>query len=316
MKKLLKGIGWLLLSLFVLLNVMAAFHAYKFTHFYPPNQVVITPPEKMSFLQKTSAILFGIDFPSKPTADSFHIAHQTFVINTTDGQKLEGWYAKKDTAKGTVILFHGHAGNKDGVIREAMAFYQLGYAVCMVDFRAHGNSSGNVCTIGYNEAADVKATVDFVKAKGEKKIILWGVSMGAASILKAMEDYKDIQPSKIIIEMSFGSLNDAVKGRLRMMQLPQQPLSTLLTFWGGLEQGFWAFNHKPYEYARQVHTPVLLQWGRIDKRVSEAETIAIYQNLASSQKKLVIYEKSGHESLLKNESEKWMETVTGFLNEK
>ena len=197
-----------------------------------------------------------------------------------------------------------------------MAFYQLGYAVCMVDFRAHGNSSGNVCTIGYNEAADVKATVDFVKAKGEKNIVLWGVSLGAATILKAMADYKDIQPSKIIIEMSFGSLNDAVKGRLRMMQLPQQSLSTLLTFWGGLEQGFWAFNYKPYVYAKQVHTPVLLQWGHIDKRVSETETNAIFQNLASTQKKLVIYEKSGHESLLKNEPEKWLETVTGFLNEK
>ena len=131
-----------------------------------------------------------------------------------------------------------------------------------------------------------------------------------------MADDKDIQPEKIILQMPFGSLTDAVNGRLRIMKLPQQPMGTLLTFWGGLEHGFWAFNYKPFVYARQVHTPVLLQWGRKDPRVSEAETNAIFTNLASANKKLVIYEQSGHEDLLKSEPEKWIKTVTDFLNEK
>lgn len=70
-----------------------------------------------------------------------------------------------------------------------------------------------------------------------------------------------MQPSKIILEMPFGSLNNAVKGRVRTMGLPEQPISTLLCFWGGAEQGFWAFNHNPYEYAQKITCPTLLQWG-------------------------------------------------------
>ena len=270
----------------------------------------------MTGLEKASAILFGVDFPRSPVVDSYPLPHETFHLQTSDGYTLEGWYAPHDSAKGTVILFHGHAGNRAGVALESFAFLGLGYNVCLVDFRAHGNSSGNTCTIGYNEAADVKATYDFVKEKGEKNIVLWGVSLGAATIIKAMADYKDIQPSKIILQMSFGSLADAVNGRLRMMGLPQQPLSTLLTFWGGMEQGFWGFGFKPYLYAKAITTPVLYQWGQSDQRVTQAETEAIYANLASPRKKLVIYENCGHESLLKAQPEKWTAEVYNFLKDK
>ena len=59
--------------------------------------------------------------------------------------------------------------------------------------------------------------------------------------------------------MPFGSLPDAVKGRVKIMGLPQEPISTLLTFWGGVQNGFWAFNLKPSEYAKKIKCPVLLQ---------------------------------------------------------
>ncbi len=320
MKKILKGIGWLLLFLFALLNMMAAFHAYKFTHFYEPSQVVNTPIDKMTDWQKTSAILFGIHYSKKPISDSpATSALEKYEVKTEDGLTLRGWQIcnkRADTEPKAIILFHGHGGNRGDLSREAEVFEKMGYCVFMTDFRAHGESDGNVCTIGYDEAKDVKAVYEDVKKNFGNKIVLWGVSLGAATILKAMADNKDIQPEKIILQMPFGSLTDAVNGRLRIMQLPQQPMGTLLTFWGGLEHGFWAFNHKPFVYARQVHTPVLLQWGRIDPRVTESETNAIFTNLASASKKLVIYEHSGHEDLLKSEPEKWLKTVSGFLNEK
>ncbi len=112
--------------------------------------------------------------------------------------------------------------------------------------------------------------------------------------------------------MPFGSIADAVVGRIKMMNLPAQPLSTLLTFWGGTIHGFWAFGMKPTEYAKKVKCPVLLQWGKNDPRVSQKETDAIYNNI-TSQKKLVIYENSGHQNLAENEPEKWKENVTAFL---
>lgn len=313
MKKIFKGLAILLITLFILLNIIVAFHAYKFTHFYDKNTAMAKKPELMSGWEETEAILFGVSYSKLPLSN--HPAHrfQKFYTKTMDGIVLEGWYVPQMSSKGTVILFHGHGGNRGSIVTEANDFYNLGYNVCMVDFRAHGDSQGNVCTIGYNESADVKAAYDFVAAKGEKKIILWGISLGAATITKAMTDYNEIHPAKVILEMPFGSLTDAVKGKLRIMHLPLQPLTTLLTFWGAVEQGFWTFNHKPSEYAKNINVPVLLQWGKNDIRVTEAETEEIFHNLHSRQKQLVIYNNSGHQSLATSEPQKWNTAVKSFL---
>jgi esterase/lipase len=227
---------------------------------------------------------------------------------------LESWYAKADSnAKGTILLFHGHGSSKSAIILEATAFHTMGWNVLMTDFRAHGNSEGEVCTIGANESKDIKAVYDYVKATGEKHIVLWGVSLGASTILTAIDHYS-IKPEKVILEMPFGTLMNGVEGRLRIMKLPVQPLSYLLTFWGGVEQGYWAFDFKPQDFATKLICPVLLQWGINDIRVTETETNTIFKNLASHDKIMMKYVHSGHQSLCKNENAKWLSTVGAFLN--
>ncbi len=237
MKKFFKGLAIVLVIIFIFVNVVVAFHAYKFTHFYDKNSVVAKSPAQMSGWDETEAILFGVAYSKVPLSDHPAESYSKFYTTTADGIMLQGWYIPQQQPKGTVILFHGHGGNRASIVTEANNFYKFGYNVCMVDFRAHGDSQGNICTIGYNESADVKAAYDYVAAKGETNIVLWGISLGAATITKAMTDYKDLHPSKVILEMPFGSLTDAVKGKLRIMQLPLQPLTTLLTFWGAVEQG-------------------------------------------------------------------------------
>ena len=50
-----------------------------------------------------------------------------------------------------------------------------------------GGSEGNETTIGYKEAEEVKSCYDYVAGQGEKRIFLFGTSMGAAAILKDNE---------------------------------------------------------------------------------------------------------------------------------
>jgi uncharacterized protein len=312
MKRLLKLFFRSVLFLFVLLNIMAAFHAWKFTHFYDDALLKRPKPEQMGGWEKTKAILFGIRYPKSQNLIQPDTVFTNLSLTTTDGLTLWAWHIKKENARGTVLLFHGHASSKSKVIDEAGAIRKLGYNVLLTDFRAHGNSSGNTCTIGYDEALDVKAAYDYVKTTGEKNIVLWGISLGAATITRAVSEYQ-LEPAKIILEMPFGSLTDAVKGRVRLMHLPEQPTAALLTFWGGTEQGFWGFNHNPADYAKKIHCPVLLQWGRQDPRVTQSETNELFTNLATKQKKWVVYETAAHESLLKKEPVKWKQSVSDFL---
>jgi len=310
MKKIIRAVLKVILVLFILVNIITAFHAYKFTHFYDNGTITIKKNTDKTGWDKTKEICFGINAVKKlnNVADS---GTQTIYLITKDSLKLEGWYVPVNNAVGTVALFHGHGGTKSDVQLEAEEFRKLGYNTFSIDFRAHGNSGGNTTTIGYNEAEDVKLAYDYVQAKGEKNIVLWGISMGASTILKAVNDY-EIKPNKLIIEMPFGSILKAAEGRIKMMHIPAEPLATLITFWGSVEHGFWAFKMKPDEFAKKVNCPVLEQWGRNDPRVSQQETNDIYNNI-TTQKKLVIYENSGHESLCKSEHEKWVTEITSFL---
>jgi uncharacterized protein len=310
MKKFLRRILRIILVLFVLLNIIVIFHAYKFTHFYNPGEIAVKTPQEKTGWDKTKEILFGFS-TVKQQNTAPDTAYTTVYLKTKDSLKLEAWLITVNDAKGTVAMFHGHGSKKSAVLAEAREFNKLGYNTLLLDFRAHGNSEGNTCTIGYKESEDVKLAYDYVKASGEKNILLWGISMGAAAITKSVHDYQ-LTPSKVILEMPFGSLPDAVRGRIKMMHLPAEPLSTLLTFWGGTIRGFWAYNLKPEEYVKDIKCPVLLQWGRLDPRVTEKETNEVYANIAT-QKKLVIYENSGHESLCKKEPQKWVNAVTDFL---
>jgi uncharacterized protein len=311
----------LFVFLFVLLNIIAAFHAYKFTHFYPGLGGKLKKPEQWTFSDKASAILFGVKYPKSENFTHPAGRYDSVQLRTADSILIDGWYIygsrKADTtaasAPGTVLLFHGHGGCKSSHIAEGDFFQQLGYNVLMIDFRAHGNSGGNTCTIGRKEAEEVKLAYDFVKNKGEKNIILWGTSMGAATITSAIENYPELQPQKIILEMPFATLLDAVEGRVRIMGLPEQPVASLLAFWGGAEQGFWAFGYKPGEYAKKIKSPTLLQWGANDNRVKRSEMEQIFNNINLPKKELVVYEKSGHQSLCVNEPDKWKEKITAFL---
>lgn len=300
-----------LLLLLILVNVVAAFHAWKLTHFYGEGDRTKSP-DNLSTTEKISAMALGVKVPKSKTVDSFSIKHETVNLYTQKGAlSIEGWYAKHPKEKGSVALFHGHIASKSAIIPEAEAFYKMGYSVLLLDFRGHGNSSGNYTTIGYKEAEEVKLAYEYLRKQSDKKIILWGISMGAAAITSAFnKDY--IKPDGIILELPYGSLLEAVEGRVKMMDLPPQPLSSLLTFWGGIENGFWAFDLKPKEYAKKINCPTLLQAGKKDGRVSLDEIDAIYTNI-STEKQKVIYETARHQSLLNKEPEKWKETVSAFL---
>jgi alpha-beta hydrolase superfamily lysophospholipase len=270
----------------------------------------------MGFFTKTGVILFGQRYAKSKVVDSLHVPHNGTFVTTEDGLKLAAWdLAHNDTrSKGTILMFHGFGSSRSGIIEEAESFYNLGWNVFMIDFRASGESEGNISSVGYYEVKDVKAAYDHVAATGEKNILMYGVSMGAATITKAMNDYPQLHPSKLILEMPFATMLNAVEGRVRIMNLPGEPFGVLLTFWGGTEMGVWAFSNKPEEYVKKISCPVLLQWGKKDQRVKEDETNEIYHNLASKQKTLVEYENAGHESLCINDHAKWMQSVSAFLD--
>ena len=295
----------------ILINISAAFHAHRITHYYDDVRVRNLSSSSGKFFLRTWRMMVGRKFPKSQIIYYPVVPYDTVQLTTSNKNKIECWWMKADSAVGTVILFHGLSSNKGFALNEAYEFLSMGYNTLLIDFRAHGNSNGVVSTIGKKEAEEVKLAFDFVKNKNEKNITLWGMSMGAVSITRAVSEY-GISPQKIILEMPFEKLQGHIRARARIVGFPKEPFGFLVTFWTGAEQGYWGFGHKTTKYVKSITCPVLLQWGGRDEYVLRKETENIFKNI-SSKKILVEYKEAGHISLLNADAEKWRNAVAEFL---
>jgi uncharacterized protein len=299
------------ISVLIILNIIAAFHAYKFTHFDSGKNNKTKDAHLLSTGEKIKTLLFGISNP-RP-ANRFIPDYNYKTITLQSNKKIECWIIDAESSKGTIILFHGYSGEKSSMLDKAQVFLNLGYSVMLADFMGSGASEGNQTTLGFYESEEVKTAFDYIAAINGKNIILFGTSMGAVAIMKCINDYH-IEPSTVIIECPFGTLLQTVEARFKTMHIPAFPMSNLLVLWGGIENGFNAFSHKPVEYAKQINCPVLVMYGEKDEKVSEDEIQLIYKNINTSRKQLVTFSEAGHENFLKHYHDEWTNSITSFLN--
>ncbi len=297
------------LTVFVLMNVVAYFHAYKFTHFSASEKSATQTPSAMSVGAKLKSLIFGVSNPRPVNKEWPKRFYETFLIQSN--KTIEAWSIRQLHPKGTVILFHGYRSEKSALLRQADVFMSLGYNTLLVDFMGSGGSDGNETTIGYLEAEQVKSCYESLIKQKEKNIYLYGNSMGAVAILKALRDYQ-LNPSGIILECPFGTMRETVYARFKNMGVPPFPMADLLVFWGGAQNGFWGFSHNPDEYAKGINCPTLLMYGAQDDKVSRAEIDRIYDGLAAK-KKLVVFAKAGHEDYLKVDKSLWVKEVGAFV---
>ena len=309
----LRWIGWAILVQFILINICAAFYAYKLSHFY--NEVNQVPFEETNIFSRSWRIFSGPKYARMPVDAKPGFVTEETKITLDNGSVISGWYGKaSDSSLGTVLFFHGIGGNRNTLEDEAGSFIRKNYNVLLMDFRAHGNSEGSTCTIGFREGEEVEKAYSLIRQRGEKNIYLYGTSMGAVAILRSIYKY-DLQPTGIILDMPFNSLQDYLEARARILGFPEQPFAFLTTFWMGVERGFNAYRFSSARYARSVKCPVLMQWGSLDNFVLKQATDEVYSAIGSTKKKLVVYTDAFHESFLRRDPLKWKLEIDRFLQE-
>jgi alpha-beta hydrolase superfamily lysophospholipase len=104
---------------------------------------------------------------------------EDFNIPASDGILLHGWIVRPDRPNGNwVLLFHGVADNRIGVIGQSEFLLRDGYSVVMMDARAHGASEGQIATYGWIERNDTKSIIDALLAQTRRRRTDIQVQMG------------------------------------------------------------------------------------------------------------------------------------------
>ncbi len=299
---------------FVTLNMLAYNHAWSMTNFTSSGGRTIKP-EVLSVWQKAKVLLAGVNVP-RPTghrAPSDLAADcRELKISVSDNITLDAWYCDRDQSTPLVILFHGYSAEKTSLLIEAHELLEMGASVMLVDFRGSGGSSESYTTIGVRESEDVASVVRYAKKNlSHSSTILFGQSMGAVAILKAIQDH-GTQPDAVILEAVFDTMLSTVRNRFHAMGVPSWPSAELLVFWGGRQWGFNGFRHNPVDYATSVKCPALFMHGHDDPRATLDEGHRVFDAVPGV-KEFVLFDDSGHESYCAAHPGEWRNAVEKMI---
>ena len=117
--------------------------------------------------------------------------HEDVFTPGLDGARLHARLYRVSNAHATVILCHGyHSRAEHDFGAQFPALYASGGCnLLLIDERAHGLSEGKCLTFGQLERYDIAQWVPWVRehSRVQRPIALYGVSMGAASVLLAAQ---------------------------------------------------------------------------------------------------------------------------------
>lgn len=160
------------------------------------------PLEEMD-ISKTYFAPFEKDMRS--AADRVESEYELKRVETTsyDGLRLCADYIDRGSDK-TVAFFHGYrATPMVNFSIHTEYFLDAGYNVLLVYQRGHSVSGGEHNTLGLKERYDVISWVDFLDKMPAEKVVLYGISMGAATIAYASPLIKSEKVKALVIDCGF-----------------------------------------------------------------------------------------------------------------
>ena len=242
---------------------------------------------------------------------------EDLYINSFDNLKLHALFINNNTNK-TIICVHGYKA-KDGLYDFGMSakfLNSLGYNLLFVDNRAHGLSQGKYIGFGVLDSIDVNSWVDYlVTNMKQETIILYGMSMGAATVLNT-DSSPDSSPVKAIIaDCGFASGYDEVAYQIKKMyHLPAFPLVPISNILLKLIAHYSLKEKEAYRSIKNYKNNLLIIHGGKDRFVPTSDAYKIFDN-ATCHKKILIVPGASHAKSYLKDTELYEQTIKEFLDE-
>ena len=247
---------------------------------------------------------------------SFEQVTKETLWMTNQGLKQDAWYVPAETATNkTVIVVHGFTNDKEDMKPYAWMFHELGYNVLMPDNMSHGDSEGQIIGYGWNDRLNViKWAEMLVEQNSDSEITLFGVSMGAATVMMASgEESLPDQVVNIIEDCGYSSVWDELKYQAKeMYNLPAFPILYEVSAISKIRAGFSYGQASSVNQLKNNTRPVLFIHGSDDTFVP---TSMVYKNYQATQgeKELYIVKGAGHAKSFETDPQAYIEKISTFL---
>ncbi|MBI4851794.1 MAG: MFS transporter [Acidobacteria bacterium] len=281
--------------------------------------IVIALPWLLSFFV-TKTLTRPDERIRKDTPLEQGVDYKDVEFQSIDGNKLLGWYLPARTEKITFVMTHGMFRSRYEMLDRSIDLWKKGYGVLLYDLRRHGKSVAEFSTLGFYEHNDVIAAVKFAyKQAPENKIVLMGVSMGAAATLLASKELANSPDySKEIIavvaESSFLSLKDTIYHHCKRAKIPQIPFALVLTNLIAWRMNFFVNDFDLLNTVKKIPYPILFIGGTNDSRMpNETVLEPLYQVSSNDKKSKYIVKGATHGRAYETEQEIYIKTLVDFL---
>lgn len=284
------------------------------------------------------SMLGGTDDGTTPTENTGFYTntkqlHQT-VLNKQDGKMMDvyAYYVDQGSDK-TVMIHGGFRGNwNNGIVTEEYNdFYKAGYNLLFVDSRATGNSGGDYVTYGQYESDDVLYWINQeVRERPSQKILLYGGSMGAATMMSVLAKDIPVNVKGIIENCGFASIDEQLRFTYSQTVVPALPpaiKNQLDIIWDQEHEDLFMGLLKQYYFDQEMHLdptaalptigmsgslPKLIIHGTADDVVPVSNAQKLYE-LAGGYKDLLLVEGAGHGKAQEVDHAAYTKHVTDFL---
>ncbi len=160
--------------------------------------------------------------------EQFGLRYEKMSFKTRDGLELKGWFIPSTAGdKRTILMCHGWGDNKGELLKETHFLNaSAGFNLMYFDFRSHGESAGEITTIGGLETIDFDAAVSWLRANKpdlSDRVGVFGLSMGAAVTVAAMPDHPDLRCA--VVESPYSDYRGVIaRGAWNNHRIPRFPL--------------------------------------------------------------------------------------------
>lgn len=239
---------------------------------------------------------------------------KNYEIKSFDGLTLRARFFECSPGAPVELMFHGYQGNSErdlcgGVFRA----FALGHSVLLIDHRAGGASEGRVITFGINEVRDCLRWIDLaVRELGDDvKLILTGVSMGAATVMMASAESLPENVKYVLADCGYTSAKEIIKKVIRDMKLPAGLLYPFVKGGARIFGGFDLEGNSPMEAVKKSRVPIIFFHGNADDFVPMEMSCRLHEACVS-EKKLVIIDGAGHGLAYPADEETYLNAMKEF----